>query len=359
MGWLETKAMMLDLVERTSQLQKSSGGKTNLSVSNIPSGSNKFSAASYLPDRRHYLSTHSIGQCYMGDFLSMKMAQQNPSLPGASLINGQVPFPDGEVLLVPSNATSITVFDSTTENYRTIATAPGSYAFLGGARIDDEWALLAPHNQNYALKVNKNTGEKIQLTGYNFGGNYACGGVRKCSTGEFYFVPHNHTKHVFWNPDNGIFRELAIPAPGFEAYIDCTNLHTGELYVAMHKASCSVVINPVTGDILNTLPPPNVSSLTPNYANFRTCKWLADGDVILVPFKHNKCWRYDRDTNKHTQIPGTYNQEGVGDVGCASMNEWGDVLLWPWNGSTVYKLSTGYGFTIPPELITSQYINAF
>lgn len=356
MSWAEINTLMLEARDKALSLSKTTGGKTNLAAS-FPSGVNLYSSACSLPERRHYIAPHTTQYGRMSDIQTLQSAAQLPDFGGGSAIsNGAVLFPDGEIMLVPGNATSITVFQATTETARTIATAPGNYAYLGGAKWDEETALLSPHNQHYALLVNKNTGVKRELTQYDFGANYACAGVRKCSTGEYYFVPHMHNKHVFLDPATMAFRELVINAPGAEAYLDCTNLHTGEIYVQTHKAACSVVIDPVAGTVLDTLPPIGGVTLAPNWANFRTCRYLPDGDVVSVPFKHTKAWRYNRDTNRHTQIPGTYTS---GAVGCSSLTEFGDVMLWPWNGGQAFKLSTGYGFIIDPRLVTSDYINGF
>jgi hypothetical protein len=358
MSWAEINALMIETRDKALALPKSTGGKTNLSAS-FPSGVNLYSAAITLPERRHYLAPHSTQYGRMSDIQTLQSAAQLPDFGGGTAIsNGAVIFPDGEIMLVPGNATSITIFQSTTETSRTLTSAPGNFAYLGGALWDDETAIFAPHLQNYALLVNKTTGVKRELTGYNFGANYACAGVRKCSTGEFYFVPHNHNKHVFLDPVTETFRVLSINAPGLEAYLDCTNLYTGEIYVQCHKAACSVVIDPVTGDVLDTLPPvgAGVVTLTPNWANFRTCRYLPDGDVMSIPFKHTKAWRYNRTTNRHTQTPGTYTS---GAVGCSSLTEFGDVMEWPWNGGAAYRLSTGYGFIVDPRLVTSPYINGF
>lgn len=350
-------------MDALADVPKSTGGKTNLTAS-WPSGSNLFSAALTLAERRHYLAPHTgPGPTYgrMCDIPTLQNAAQLPDFGGgAGRTNGAVLFPDGDIVMVPSNSTSIVKFRATTETGYTVpCTAPGNAAFLGGALwIDDMSILMAPHNEHYAWVVHKETGAKTVLTGYDFGGNFACAGVRLCSTGEYYFVPHNHTSHVFLDPVTLTFRTLAVAAPGLEAYVDCTNLPSGELYVAAHKAACSVVIDPTTGAVLNTLPPSGTGYVAPasNYANFRTCRYLPDGDVVLCPFKHSKAWRYNRSTNQHVQLPGTYSE---GAVGCSSLTEMGDVMLWPWNGSAAYKLSTGCGVLIDPHILTSPYINGF
>jgi len=358
--WPAFQARLQDDAARFSKLPFSTCGKTNLTAT-FPATTNLISAALSLPERRHYLTPHtgSPGYARVADIQTLQNAQQEPHLgSGGARTNGAVLFPDGEVMPVPSCSTSIQVLTPTTESGRTLATAaPGNYAFCGGALwADGVSALFAPHTARHPWLVNKNTGAVTVLTGYTFAGTYACAGVRRVHTGEYLFVPHDHTKFVLLDPATLVFRELPFTAPGAESYVDCTTLNTGEVYVAAHKAPCSVVIDVVAGTKLDTLPPLVGAAITPAWANFRTCKRLADGRVALVPFKHSKCWVYERATNRHTQAPGTYPE---GAVACASMAEFGDVFLWPWNLGIAYKLAAGYGVPVDPQIVCSPLFNGF
>lgn len=372
-GWPAMKLALQADEMRCSQLPKATGAKTNLTAT-FPSQVNAFSSALSLPENRHYLGAHTGPGPTYSRFADIQTLQNAPQLPdlgaGASRSNGAVLFPDGEILLVPSNSTQIVVFNPLTEAGRVLAltdsvtglpkTAPGNTAFLGGALwIDGISALLCPHNSRYAWLVNKNTGVVTVLTGYNFLVDYACAGVRRVGvTGEYFFVPHMSTKFVLLDPVTMTFRELPFAAPGAEAYVDCTNLSTGELYVATHKAACSVVIDVVAETKIDTLPPSGAGYVapTPGISNFRTCKRTVSGGVLLAPYKHTKAWLYDRATNRHTQCPGTYN---TGAVGSCSMTMTGDTMLWPWNENVAYKLSTGYGFPVDPQIVTSPLFNGF
>jgi hypothetical protein len=360
-GWPDMQARLLADEARFAKLPRSTAGKTNLTAS-FPSQVNHFSSALSLPENRHYLAPHttSTGYTYIADIQTSQNAAQAPGVgAGSARTSDQIPFPDGEIMTVPYCDTAYRVMQPATETGYALSTAaPANYAFLGGAPwTDGESGLVAPHNQNYAALVNKRTGVVTQLTGYDFGGNYACAGVRRHGpTGWYAFVPHNHNKFVFLDPVTMEFHVLGFDAPGGEAYVGCTNLSTGELYYAAHKASCSVVVDPVAGTKLDTLPPtgPGYVAPTPGISNFRTCKRVADGRVVLVPFSHTKAWIYDRATNKHTQCPGTYT---FGAVACASLTAWGDLMLWPWNGNAAYRLSTGYGAPIDPQIVTSPLFN--
>src|SRR5690606_18178324 len=110
-----------------------------------------------------YLGVHtsSSGWNYVADIPTLQNAAQAPSIgTGSARSSCTVLFPDGEVLMVPYNSSTYWVMQPTTETgYALAATAPGSYAYLGGALwVDGESALLAPHTQNYAALVNKRTG---------------------------------------------------------------------------------------------------------------------------------------------------------------------------------------------------------
>lgn len=359
-NWPAFQAAMLADEQRFSALPKSTGGKTNLTAQ-FPVQPQQFSSAITLPENRHYLGAHTTPSGYnrIADIKTLQNAAQEPSIgSGAALSNGMVLFPDGEILMVPNSSTRYRIMQPATETGYALSTpAPGNHAYLGGALwVDGVSALLAPHNERYAALVNKSTGLVTHLTGYDFGGNYACAGVRRVCTGEYAFIPHNHNKYVFLDPVAMTFRVLATNAPGGEAFVGSTTLSTGEIYMADHKAGASVVVDPVSGSVLVTLPPvgAGVIPITPGISNFRTCLRIPDGRVALCPYSHTRAWIYDRTTNRHIQPPGTYP---FASVACMSLTSEGDVMLWPWDQNTAYRMSTGYGVLIDPQMVTSPLFN--
>lgn len=374
-NWPTMQAALWADQVRFSTLPKPTCSAVILPSSLSVSGTNQFSSAIAIAEGRHVVTPHTtpngtMAKARIVDYSNNASAATTQDLvDGPSRSNGVVAFPDNDVMPVPSNATAITVYrlNSGTSTVFPNA-APGSAAYLGGALwIDGVSALLAPHNANYACLVNKNTGVVTQLTDYNFGGNFACAGVRRVGvTGEYAFVPHNHSKFVLLDPVAMTFRVLPFDAPGAESYLDCTNLNTGELYYAAHKALCSLVVDVVAGTKLDTLPPngPNyveptlelVGSVMKPKSNFRTCRRLPDGDVLKLGFKHPYNWIYNRATNRHRQSQGTAT---VAAVACSAMSVMGDTIAYQWNGADVYKFATGYGVQIDPQIVTSPLFNGF
>lgn len=359
MNWIDLQPLLLADAARCATLPPATCGKTNV-VATFTAGSNLVSAALSLPENRHYLIGHTGSPAYnrVADIQTLQNALQAPDLgSGSGRYNGAVLFPDGKVMPVPSNATAIRVFDVTTETATTLTPlAPGNAAFCGGTLWDDNTAIFAPHNTPNAWLVNKNTGVVTVLTGYNFGGGFACAGVRKVSTGEFLFVPHNYGKFVLLNPVTMTFREAA-PSIGGEAYVDCATLNDGRVYVAAHKAPCSVIFDPVANTVTNTLAPVGAVPINSGQSNFRTCKRLPDGRVALIPFNnYSKLWVYDPATNRHIQAPGTYP---AGAVACATVTMFGDLMLWPWNGGAAYKVASGCGFVVEPRILIDPMFNGF
>jgi len=66
--------------------------------------------------------------------------------PGGNAYFGGVLLPDGRVVFVPTNATTIGLFNPVTNAYTTVAGAPGNYAYLGGVLLPDGRVVFVPHN---------------------------------------------------------------------------------------------------------------------------------------------------------------------------------------------------------------------
>ena len=66
--------------------------------------------------------------------------------PGGYAYGGGVLLPDGRVVFVPYNATTIGLFNPVTNAYTTVAGAPGNYAYLGGVLLPDGRVVFVPHN---------------------------------------------------------------------------------------------------------------------------------------------------------------------------------------------------------------------
>ena len=59
---------------------------------------------------------------------------------------GGMLLPDGRVVFIPHSATTIGIFNPATNEYSTIAGAPGNNAYIGGVLLPDGRAVFVPSN---------------------------------------------------------------------------------------------------------------------------------------------------------------------------------------------------------------------
>ena len=263
--------------------------------------------------------------------------------PGNSAYWGGVLLPNGNVLFVPTNTASIGIYNPTTNTFSTTGITPGGYAYMGGVVLPNGNVLLVP---SYATSIGiyNSTTNTFSTTGTTPGGDAYRGGVLM-SNGNVLIVPFNATTIGIYNPTTNTFSTTGT-TPGSGAYIGGVLMPNGNVLLVPYNATTIGIYNPTTNTFSTT-------GTTPGNA-YMGGVLLPNGNVLLVPAGATSIGIYNPTTNTFSTT-GTTPGNGAYYGGVLMLN--GNVLLVPGSATSIGIVSTG--LTAPREMCLSPYFNKF
>ncbi len=241
--------------------------------------------------------------------------------PGGGAYIGGVLVPDGRVVFVPSVATTIGLFNPSTNTYSTIA-AGGLYS--GGVLLPDGRVVFVPAGATTIGMFNPTTNTyTTPVSGLPGGGAYQSGVL--LPDGRVLFVPHNATTIGFFNPTTNTYSTLA-GAPGSAAYLGGVLLPDGRVVFVPCNSGNIGIFNSVT----NTFS--TISVPTPSVA-YQGGVLLPDGRVLFVPRQSSSIGLFNPSTNTYSTIPMSPAPGTDGYIGGMLLPD-GRVLFVPYNATT-------------------------
>jgi streptogramin lyase len=222
------------------------------------------------------------------------------TIAGAYGYSGGVLLPDGRVVFVPYNATTIGIFNPNTNTYSTIAGAPGNYAYVGGVLLPDGRVVFVPYDATTIGIFNPITNIYSTIAGAP--GNAAYSGGVLLPDGRVLFVPLNATTIGFFNPSTNTYSTIA-GAPGNSAYAGGVLLPDGRVVFVPYNATTIGIFNPNT----NTY---STIAGAPGGGAYYGGVLLPDGRVLFVPRATTYIGIFNSLTNTYSSIAGANGCSG-------------------------------------------------
>jgi hypothetical protein len=171
---------------------------------------------------------------------------------------GSVLAPDGRVVFVPQNATTIATFNPSTNTYATVPgiTTAGSSAYAGGVLLPD---------------------------------------------GRIVFIPRTATTIGIFNPKNSTFTAIPYTRPSADAFFGGTLLPDGRVFFSPTYQSTTIgLFNPAD----NSYATVTISVTLSGSTAYMGCVLIPDGRVVMVPNSATAIGIFTPTTNLFTTVPG-------------------------------------------------------
>jgi hypothetical protein len=265
--------------------------------------------------------------------------------PGIEAYIGGLLLPDGRVVFVPTNATSIGIYNPTTNTFSTTGTTPGSVAYYGGVLLPDGRVVFVPCVATTIGIFNPSTNAYSTIAGAP--GNYAYAGGVLLPDGRVVFVPLNVSTIGIFNPSTNAYSTIAIGAPGSNAYIGGVLLPDGRVVFVPYYSTTIGIFNPTT----NTY---STIAGAPGGGAYSGGVLMPNGNVLFIPASTTSIGIYNPITNiffTTGTTPGSYAYSG------GVLLPDGRVVFVPFNATSIGIVSTG--LTAPREMCLSPYFNKF
>jgi hypothetical protein len=214
--------------------------------------------------------------------------------PGGSAYFGGVLLPDGRVVFVPFAGTTIGIFNPATNVYSTIAGAPGSNAYSGGVLLPDGRVVFVPFGATTIGMFNPVTNMYSTIARGAGDGSYV-GGVL-LPDGRVVFVPHSATTVGIFNPATTAYTTIA-GGPGNGAYAGGVLLPDGRVVFVPRNATTIGIFNPTTNTYTTIAGPPGSAA-------YEGGVLLPDGRVVFFPTNATTIGLFNPATNAYTTIGG-------------------------------------------------------
>ena len=226
---------------------------------------------------------------------------------------GGVLLPDGRVVFVPFNATTIGIFNPAINTYSTISGAPGSLAYYSGVLLPDGRVVFVPYNAPTVGFFNPvtNSYSTVTMSPAPAGGAYR-GGVL-ISDGRVVFVPHNATTVGIFNPATNTYSTI-LGAPGNSAYNGGVLLPDGRVVFVPSSATTIGIFNPIT-DSFSTI----TNYIRPTINAYGSGVLIPDGRVVFVPNNATTIGIFNPTTNVYSEL--------INNIGSGSTSYEGGSLL--------------------------------
>jgi len=265
---------------------------------------------------------------------------------------GGVLLPNGNVLFVPSGATVLGMYNPTTNVFTTTVgtytagaytTTISATGYTGGVLLPNGNVLLSPTTATSIGIYNPTTG--ILSTAGPTAGSYAFIGCVLLPNGNVILVPWNATYIGIYNSTTNVYSTSGTISSlgGSAAYLGGTLLPNGNVMLNPVSSGTIAIYNPTT-NVFTT-----VATVSGQYQG---SVLLPNGNVLLVPTTATSIGIYNPYTNTFSttgSTPGSNAYLG----GVLMLN--GNVLLVTSNSGSIGIVSTG--LTAPREMCLSPYFN--
>jgi hypothetical protein len=264
--------------------------------------------------------------------------------PGSAAYQGGVLLPDGRIVFVPFDATSIGIYNPTTNTFSTTGTTPGNGAYYGGVLLPNGNVLFVPFGAT-SIGIYNPTTNVFSTTGTTPGSAAYIGGVLM-PNGNVLFVPLSPTSIGIYNPTTNTFSTTGT-TPGSAAYVGGVLMSNGNVLLVPYSAASIGIYNPTTNTFSTT-------GITPSSNAYVGGVFLPNGNVLFIPSYATSIGIYNPTTNTFSTT-GTTPGNGAYSGGVLLPD--GRVVFVPTNATTIGIVSTG--LTAPREMCLSPYFNKF
>jgi hypothetical protein len=254
---------------------------------------------------------------------------------------GGVLLPDGRVVFVPRNVTTIGIFDSATNTFSTIASAipANNFSFVGGLLLPDGRVLFVPQVSPTIGIFNPTTNTYSTITMSPTPVSNAYFGGVLLPDGRVVFVPQNATTIGIFNPATNTYSIINAGAPGSSAYAGGVLLPDGRVLFVPRYATTIGIFNPAT-NAYSTIATGALVADT-----YQGGVLLPDGRVVFVPNNGTSFGIFNPTTNLYSTIAGAPG--GAAYTGGTLLPD-GRVVFVPANVATVGILNTAQSLRAPP-----------
>ena len=244
--------------------------------------------------------------------------------PGSAAYNGGVLLPDGRVVFVTFLGNTIGIFNPATNAFSTIAAPPGDGAYVGGVLLPDGRVVFVPFNSTTIGIFDPATDAYSTIAGAPGGGAYY-GGVL-LPDGRVVFVPFYSTTIGIFNPATNAYSTIA-GAPGGTAYLGGVLLPDGRIVFVPHNSTSIGIFNPATNAFSM------IAAGAPGSAAYTGGVLLPDGRVVFVPAYSTTIGIFNPATNAFSTIAAGAPGSGAHSGGVLLPD--GRVVFVPHNSTTV------------------------
>ena len=265
-------------------------------------------------------------------------------LAGANAYYGGVLLPNGNVVFVPHDATTIGIYNPTANTFTAGPSAGGTGAYFGGVLLPNGNVIFVPTNSTTIGIYNPTT--NIFTSGPSAGGGVAYFGGVLLPNGNVVLVPYAATTIGIYNPTANTFTVGPAHGVGSAAYAGGVLLPNGNVVFVPHNATTIGIYNP-TANTFTSGPAHGMGSNA-----YTGGVLLPNGNVVLVPLNTTKIGIYNPTTNTFTSELSA--NSGVYRGGLLLPN--GNVVLVP-STANVGILTTN--LRAPIEMCLSPYFNKF
>jgi hypothetical protein len=222
-------------------------------------------------------------------------------LPGVARYCGGVLVPDGRVVLVPYDSTTVGIITPETNQYSTFAIGvSGVNRFVGGVLLPNGDVMFIPHaNLNiWFFRPSTNTSFAIGTMSPATGSTNAFSGGVLRNDGTVILIPYSSANTGIYNTNTGVYSAITRPDAVAGAYRGGVLLPDGRvLFVPYRSLKITIMNTNNTYTLITMSPVPAVTS-----GAYHCGILVADGRVILVPMTSTTIGIFDPATNTYSTI---------------------------------------------------------
>jgi hypothetical protein len=200
---------------------------------------------------------------------------------GSGAYAGGVLLPDGRIVFIPRSATNIGIFNPKASTFTAIPyTRPSSDAFYGGTLLPDGRVFFNPAYQSTTIGLFNpadNSYSTVTISVTLSGGTSAYMGCVLIPDGRVVMVPSSATSIGIFTPTTNTFSTVSnITMSGGNAYAGGVLLPDGRVFFVAHQATTFAIFDPNTYTLI-TIPGSSVSGA------YSGGVLLPDGRVLCIP----------------------------------------------------------------------------
>jgi hypothetical protein len=210
---------------------------------------------------------------------------------GASAFLGGVAIPDGRVVLVPHNSTTIGTYDPETNTIQTNAShGRGTIAFAGGVLIPDGRVVFSPRNAGFVGIYNPASGVYTNASPVPSGTTRFIGAVLTAAGDKVIFMPQNHTSIGIYD----IASDTYTNGPAATGHYGGTLIPDGRIVMAPFNATSVGIYDPAANTFTNS------NAHGRGGSAFIGAVSVPDGRVVLIPYNSTAIGLYNPANNTYT-----------------------------------------------------------